>query len=164
MICNICGVKEATIHLTEIVNNQMMEIHICEECAKEKGTDFKAHFNFNDMISGIMELEGSSKKNTKKKNISCDKCGMKYEEFVKSGRLGCAECYKTLRELLSALIKRVHKASFHVGKKPKQVTRSVRNVHDLRLLQEKLKKSITKEEFEEAVKIRDKIKQIEEKK
>ena len=36
MICDVCGKKEATVHLTEIVNDKMTKLHLCEECATEK--------------------------------------------------------------------------------------------------------------------------------
>lgn len=57
MNCNLCGLNEATIHLTEIVNDQMIEIHLCETCAEEKGTDFKTHFNFGDLLAGLTGSE-----------------------------------------------------------------------------------------------------------
>ena len=73
MICNVCGTKEATIHLTEIVNGQMAEIHICERCAEEKGTDFKTYFNLGDLLTGLrMEIAKSGGK--KMPPIVC--CGL----------------------------------------------------------------------------------------
>ena len=39
MKCNICKKEIATIHLTEIINNKIKEIHVCEKCAKEKGIE-----------------------------------------------------------------------------------------------------------------------------
>ncbi len=31
MLCDICHKVEATVHLTEIVDNQITELHHCEE-------------------------------------------------------------------------------------------------------------------------------------
>ena len=61
MICNLCGTQEASIHLTEIVNHQMIEIHLCETCAEEKGTDFKTHFNLTDLLAGLADAGKTSK-------------------------------------------------------------------------------------------------------
>lgn len=85
MICNLCGVHDATIHLTEIQNQQMVEIHLCETCAQEKGTEFKTHFNFNDLLSGFPDpstwLTAQSLPTEKEK---CGGCGMTLEELSKN--------------------------------------------------------------------------------
>lgn len=163
MICNICGTKEATIHLTEITNGQMIEIHICESCAEEKGTEFKTYFNFGDLLASVSGVEKILEPSGKKISLVCTTCGMNYEEFSKSGRLGCAGCYESFQKPLAVVIKQVQRATHHVGKKPTKIAKDVRNVHDLRLLQERLRQSIQMEKFEDAARLRDEIKQMEEK-
>lgn len=162
MVCNVCGTQEATIHLTEIVNEQMVEIHLCETCAQEKGAEFKAHFNVNDLLSGLTnlakEVTGSGKSSAK-----CPNCGLSYEEFGRTGRLGCAECYEAFAKLLLPLIKRVQHSTQHLGKRPSRLAAPIRMNHDLRELQNRLQKSIQEEAFEEAARIRDQIRQLEEK-
>ena len=37
MKCDICKNKEATIHIQEVVNNNIKSLHICEKCAKSYG-------------------------------------------------------------------------------------------------------------------------------
>ena len=159
MICNVCGTKEATIHLTEIVNEKMAEVHICEACAEEKGTEFKTYFNFGDLLTGIPGLEKALGVSSKKTPLICKDCGMDYADFAKNGRLGCAGCYASFQQQLATVIKQVQRSSYHVGKKPSRVPKETRNVHDLRQLQEKLRKSIQEEAFEESARLRDEIKQ-----
>ncbi|MBU9889421.1 MAG: UvrB/UvrC motif-containing protein [Candidatus Omnitrophica bacterium] len=163
MICNICGKKEATVHLTEITNGQMIEVHICDSCAAEKGTEFKTYFNFSDLLSNVPGLGDLIASTGKKESLLCKSCGMPYEEFSKDGRLGCPGCYDAFRKPLGAVIKQVQRAGFHVGKKPSKIAKNVRNVHDLRRLQERLRKSVETEAFEEAALLRDEIKQMEDK-
>ena len=162
MTCNVCGTNEATIHLTEIVNEQMIEIHLCEGCAQEKGTEFKAHFNVSDLLTGLNDL-AQEMTGPGKMVIKCPNCGLTYEEFGRTGRLGCAECYEAFSKLLMPLIKRVQHATQHIGKRPSRLSAPVRLNHDLRELQNRLEKSIEHEEFEEAARLRDQIKQLEEK-
>lgn len=163
MVCNLCGTQEATIHLTEIVNNQMVEIHLCETCAQEKGTDFKTHFNMGDLVAGLAEIGKSPKTAEKRFAGRCPECGLTYEEFGKTGRLGCAVCYDAFAKMLLPLIKRVQRSTHHVGKKPSKISHQVSQVHELRVLQERLRKSVQTEEFEQAARIRDEIKQLEDK-
>ena len=35
--CDQCGDADAVVHLTQIVNNEMMVSHLCEKCAAAKG-------------------------------------------------------------------------------------------------------------------------------
>ena len=165
MICNLCGTQEASIHLTEIVNNQMIEIHLCEVCAQEKGTDFKTHFNLTDLLAGLATEAGKTSKPAEKQRLAgkCPECGITYEEFGKSGRLGCATCYEAFGKMLLPLIKRVQRSVRHVGKKPSRVSTETSQTDVLELLQERLAKSVQMEEFEQAARIRDEIRQLEEK-
>ena len=163
MTCNICGVNEATIHLTEIVNSQMVEIHLCESCAQEKGTEFKTHFNFDDLLSGFSPLMAQSQTQEKMKAEVCGSCGLTYEEFGKCGRLGCADCYQSFQKSIVPLIKRVQRSIHHIGKKPCNLAVGQRKTVDLHQLQDRLRKSIEKEEFEEAARLRDAIKKMSEK-
>ena len=163
MICNVCGTQEATIHLTEIVNNQMMEIHLCETCAQEKGTDFKTHFNLTDLLINLSDIKNLKSGEKQKTTARCLECGLTYEEFAKNGRLGCGDCYSSFAKLLNPLIKRVQRGMHHIGKKPLKIAGETRAAHDLRMLQDRLRKSIQSESFEEAAALRDEIRQAEEK-
>ena len=163
MTCNICGANEATIHLTEIVDNQIVEIHLCEPCAQEKGTDFKTHFNFGDLLAGLADFGKTSKAGVRQEIVKCSECGMSYDDFSKSGRLGCSSCYRSFSKILSPLIQRVQRSAHHLGKRPSKVPKSTRSTQDLRLLQERLRRCVQREAFEEAAQIRDAIKKLEEK-
>ena len=162
MVCNVCGANEATIHLTEIINEQMVEVHLCENCAQEKGTEFKTHFNVSDLLSGFSDL---AKEITGEERIlsKCPNCGLTYEEFGRTGRLGCAECYEAFSKFLLPLIKRVQHATQHVGKRPSRLAAPLRVQQDLRELHNRLSKVVQQEDFEEAARLRDQIKQLEEK-
>jgi protein arginine kinase activator len=162
MLCGSCHQNESTIHLTEIVNNQMVEVHLCETCAEEKGADFKTHFNFSELLSGLSDM-GTALQGGQKRDVVCKTCGMTFAEFGKTGRLGCAQCYQSLGKVLLPIVKRVQRATVHLGKKPVKISRETKQTVDLRDLQERLRKSIQLEEFEEAARIRDDIRKLEEK-
>lgn len=162
MICNVCGKNEATIHLTEIVNNQAMEIHLCEGCAKEKGTDLKGPFSFKDLLTGLADF-GQALSQTEAEEMKCPACGLTYKAFGKGGRLGCSECYRSFAKLLLPLIKRVQGSTQHVGKKPEKLSPAVKSQVELRNLQDELQRAIQVEDFERAAKLRDEIKTLTEK-
>ena len=163
MLCNVCGLEEATIHLTEIINTKMVELHLCEQCAYEKGTDVKQYFNFSELLEGLAEgtEAGVKPAGEKKEVLRCKSCGITFDEFGKSGRLGCPECYQTFAKLLAPLIKRIHRATSHIGKKPAKISGEVKFHMELRELHERLRKLVEQEAFEDAAKVRDLIKQLE---
>jgi len=161
MVCNICGKNQATVHLTEIIDDQITELHLCEECAQKKGAQMESHFGLSDLLAGLADLGTQFNKTKTDVKLKCPKCGLTYEDFKKVGRLGCGECYNAFREALVPLLKRIHGSTQHCGKSPKKIAKTVKAKNDLEALKEKLQKAIQREDFEEAAKLRDKVREIE---
>lgn len=170
MLCDICNQNPATVHLTEIIDNKMTELHLCEECAQKKGAQMESHFGLADLLAGLADMGGQFSKTQKETKIKCQRCGLTYEDFKKIGRLGCGECYSAFREALLPLLKRIHGSTQHCGKSPtKKTTKAVavkveKAKDELQEMKYKLQKAVGLEEFEEAAKLRDKIKEMEKKK
>ncbi len=160
MVCDICGKNEATVHLTEIVNDKMTKLHLCEECAKEKGAEMEEHFGLNDLLAGLADL-GATTEPSIIESIKCPSCGFTYHDFKKVGRLGCGNCYEAFKKQLGPLLKRIHGADRHVGKIPVTVGKTVKDTRTLQELKMQMEKAIQSEEFEEAARIRDQIKELE---
>ena len=165
MVCDICGKSQATVHLTEIIDDKMTELHICEGCAQKKGAQMESHFGLADLLAGLADMGGQFTKTKKETKIKCPRCGLTYEDFKRIGRLGCGECYSAFKEALLPLLKRIHGSTQHYGKSPTKkttkVTKAVKTMDELQELKEKLQKAIQLEQFEEAVKLRDKIRELE---
>ncbi len=115
MLCQICKKSEATVHYTELSKTKFVELHLCEKCAVDKGISIKPNFLLADLLTGLVELERTP---TLKKEQKCSSCGLTYTDFKNTGRLGCAKCYKTFRNSLTALFKKIHASSTHTGKIP----------------------------------------------
>jgi protein arginine kinase activator len=161
MLCNICGKNQATVHLTEIVNNQMNELHLCEECARQKSAEMEQQFGLSELLAGMVEAE--KKQAVAVVSVKCPNCGLTYNDFKKIGRLGCGECYAAFKKYLAPLIKRIHGSALHFGKSPSKIVKVARKKIDLQDLRLKLQKAIEAEAFEEAARLRDQIKELEKK-
>jgi len=171
MLCNLCNKIQATVHLTEIVDEQMSELHLCDDCAKKKSMQMEQQFGLSDLLAGLVDygkqFGGTEKGATV---MQCSRCGLSYEDFRKIGRLGCSECYTSFAKYLGPLLKRIHGAGQHVGKMPLtyaepaaprgQKSRPI----DIVGLKAKLQQAIENEDFEEAARLRDAIKEVEKKK
>ena len=162
MLCDICGKKEATVHLTEIINDKVTKLHICEQCAKEKGAEMEEHFGLNDLLAGLTDL-GSGIETDLVGAATCPSCGFTYADFKKVGRLGCSECYEVFKKQLEPLLKRIHGANRHIGKVPLRVGKTVQDTQTIHQMKLQLNKAIQAEEFEKAAAIRDKLRELESK-
>jgi len=161
MLCEECGRKEAAFHYTEIINGFATELHLCEDCAQKKGINFPASFSFADLLGGLLESESLP---SLARESNCKNCGLSYSDFKKSSFLGCSQCYRYFHQSLEPLLKKIHGSSKHIGKSPKKKGKEKergKEGYDIELLQSQLKEAVAKEEFEEAAKLRDKIKEIE---
>lgn len=189
MLCNRCKKRDAKIYYTEVVNGEMKEQHLCEECAAEctrfhmSSTFVNKNVSVGDILASILgnyRGASNSKANEKadkkadtqveeeKKDdaLRCEHCGMTYEQFLQQGMVGCAKCYEYFNKVLSRSIKSLHGTDVHVGKQPKgYVSWMSKIVNELSEIEKKsilLQEAIEKEEFEEAAKLRDEIRRLKE--
>ena len=165
MLCDICGKNIATVHLTEIVDEQMNELHLCEECARQKSSQMESQFGLSDLLAGMAEFGEPDKKEPDEAALAkCLNCGLAYADFKKIGRLGCGECYASFKKYLAPLLKKIHGSSQHIGKapfKPAAAKAPRKKPDPLQELRAKLAGAVESEAFEEAAKLRDQINALE---
>lgn len=173
MLCDKCHKREAKIYCTEIINGEKKEQSLCEECASEY-TSFqmdKTMYNKEISIGGLLSsilgnyyVNQPAIEEKKIPMIKCKECGMTYETFLQGGKFGCSHCYKSFGKVLEKSLKQIHGAEFHVGKRPKgylsATDQIVKGLSALERLSIKLQDAIEKEEFEEAARLRDVIKEL----
>lgn len=157
MKCDICKEREATVHLTRIINGMKEEIHLCENCANEKE---KAPFSFQSILSGFMDYMIQPNLTYSKNQFVCENCGTNYSEFKQKGLFGCSKCYENFKEMITPVIKNVQGNIEHVGKFPKKAGRDIMTKKKIESLKLELQKAIASEEYEKAAEIRDKIRDI----
>ena len=160
MLCDLCNKNQATVHLTEIVDDQMSELHLCEECARKKSIQMEQQFGLADLLAGLAEFE-KPEQTVETARLKCSNCGLSYNEFKRIGRLGCGECYSSFRKYLSPLLKKIHGSTQHLGKSPYKAAERPKKKVGLVELRLRLQKAIENEEFEEAARLRDKIRELE---
>lgn len=163
MLCDACGKNPATVHLTEIVDEQMNELHLCEECARQKSAQMEQQFGLSDLLAGMAEFGKPPKETLENPVLKCPTCGLTYADFRKIGRLGCGDCYTAFKKYLGPLLRRIHGSGQHLGKSPFRVAAGLgaKKTIDLQGLRTRLQKAIEEEAFEEAARLRDQIKEME---
>lgn len=163
MLCEDCNSKDATMRMTKIINGKKEEKNLCDDCAKKNESfSFESDFSMPGLLASLLDGNIASNMNiTYKQNKKCPQCGSTYNNFKRSGRLGCGMCYNTFNELLYPLVKRIQGSTVHNGKIPKKSGSTIRLRKNLNALKTKLHELIVKEEFEEAASIRDEIRKLE---
>jgi protein arginine kinase activator len=164
MICQECGQQPASLHFTKIVNGEKTEVHLCDSCAKEKGDALLNYGNFSihQLLSGLMNFDPSpSTVMPGQGPVRCEHCGMTYQQFTKIGRFGCSECYRFFGNHLDPLFRRIHGSTRHIGKVPQRTGGHLKLKKQLAELKARLQQAVSREEFEEAAKLRDQIRMLE---
>lgn len=164
MFCDICKKREATIFITEIINGEKKALHLCFECATNlglKGILKELNIPYDEnIIKKFLSLMPGFIDEVKDEKV-CNICGTKFEEFKKSGFLGCSNCYNTFKDDLRPIILNLHGSMKHTGKrKGEKFTPKTTIDEKIKKLKKELEYAIEEERYEDAAKIRDKIKEL----
>jgi protein arginine kinase activator len=159
MKCQKCH-NPATLHITEVLGDeQFEELHLCEQCANK--------YLYEPQQKGAAAKSAPSEQTAESEEglfpqHECPLCGMKFAEFRNTGRLGCPNDYQEFREELTPLLENIHGETRHCGKTPRRLPQNKQTQSELIQLRNRLKQAVTKEDYEEAARIRDRIRSLEE--
>ena len=159
MKCQKCA-KAATLHITEILGEeQIEELHLCEECAQKYL--YEPHQKQAGMKAAVAS-HGEESDEPSVLNRECDVCGVKFVDFRNSGRLGCPHDYEVFRGELIPLLENIHGETRHCGKTPRRLPQNKETQSALVQLRKQLLQAVNKEAYEEAARLRDQIRRLEE--
>lgn len=148
---------EATVHLTQIVNNKIIKVDLCEACAQAKGVTDPEGFSLADLIQ-----KSNFEPQSKEPELSCSECGMGAADFKRTGRLGCAHCFSVFAPMLRPVLEDMHVGVEHKGKVPERALSRQSVASKLKSLESLLASAISEEAYEEAAKYRDEIREVKE--
>ncbi|WP_276788479.1 UvrB/UvrC motif-containing protein [Veillonella magna] len=170
MLCDECKKKEATVHMTSVINNKKTESHLCADCAAKHGGSgspfgtfgfggsiFDNDFFTNDFFTNAVYPDGM----LGRRGQTCSGCGMTFADFNRTGKFGCDRCYETFAGEIDPLVKRLQGSLDYEGRVPGRGTGVFKTKHQIKRLRQELTKAIQAEHFEEAAKLRDEIKVLE---
>lgn len=164
MLCSVCNLKEATIHIEqEGLGTAAKSMHLCRRCAEKNSLDpdaFEGYAlaEFLLKCSDLMARQGEDRHPQR----HCSHCGLSAAEFSETGRLGCPRCYDVFEERLDALLTQIHRGSDHRGK-TKTPDRQIEDAQEAAALQDlhaELAAAIAAENYERAAQLRDAIRSL----
>lgn len=162
MKCECCHEKEATIHLTQVIDGETRKLNLCQDCAQKNGIDLNSPISITDVLLGLgAQAQAAGPAADTVFDLSCSRCQMTRTEFKKRARLGCPECYGAFMGELNALTKAMHPSGQqHIGKIPARQGNDARITAQVAALQKDIETAIAKEQYEVAANLRDKIKAL----
>jgi protein arginine kinase activator len=161
MLCDNCHERDAVVNLTTIENNAVRQLHLCEQCAAERGVETSVSVTKHPLGEFLQAVQQQSMPASADAG-KCAFCGLTMKDFRATGRMGCARCYSTFEPSMRDLLRRVHGSTRHIGRPyrapPDEVLEKASVLGELR---EKLRRAIEQEQFEVAAQLRDRIKVME---
>jgi protein arginine kinase activator len=159
MKCQSCSSK-ATVHFTDIIKGNKKEVHLCQSCAEQKQLIKNQELNFPAILQNLIGQHVGQLTDALAR-LTCPACGIKYMEFRAEGRLGCPNDYEVFRVGLEPLLQRLHRSLRHKGKTPRHGSSLGKTSAEVIEMRNCLREAVESENYEEAARLRDLIRQKE---
>ncbi len=156
MQCMRCKQRESVIQLHQIVNDEQVVVHLCQQCALDQGIEVETTFDSNPLSGFLSSLEQVSPETGK-----CPGCLATIDDYRITSRLGCPKCYTTFAGPLRDLLRRVHGATRHTGSRPPGRAGEMDRTSQLADLRAQLEVAVAQEQFERAAELRDQLRDLE---
>ncbi len=121
MICSSCGKDDATIKFVQIINGIKTELMLCEQCCEEMGLEnIDIPMDYSSFISELFDNYNEEELLSVLTDTpikQCDYCGLTFDEFVQTGKLGCVNCYDVFKDRIDVITKNIQGSSEHIGRK-----------------------------------------------
>lgn len=156
--CSECK-KTIAIRYTEIVDNSITQTSMCNDCPELQkrlhGT------NPRELLANIAGAPA---------DLACGNCGTTLEEIKRGHRLGCSICYSVFEDVLFMELQAGNRIPprmssnkkghlLHIGRSPGE-TLAINPSSRLLALNEALKETLNREDYEQAAFLRDQIKEL----
>lgn len=178
MICQICKINSATIHIHKILNGKDESLDICQTCATEKNLVKELASGLTLNLAELLQTPQLTYKKNKLQLLkeqdlitpdhTCPNCHWTTEDLKRTGRLGCCQCWSVFKEILDHAIPLLHRGNAHHLQHDQQQEatlnqedkKSLRYVETITKLESDLQHLIEIEAYEKAAILRDKITEL----
>ena len=163
MVCDVCGKREAVIHIQQIIGKKVIDLHLCRQCSREKNiAETEGSIN-NSIINLVRNLLDGTRLTQfmDQKTTYCPTCNTKLHEIKEHSKVGCPDCYREFRSVIRETLGVGNKTLIHNGNIPDKFKSYKTILVDREKLKKELEDAVFKEDYETAVIIRDKLKELE---
>ena len=128
MKCQRCKEREANVQIMQqIAGKKPQTFMLCDVCARELGISMPTFPMTGKVSSNPFAVMGNifqsdfglgADEVSEKPAYRCSKCKMTFEEFKRTGYLGCPTCYEAFASQMDPVFTRTQMGKKHVGRKP----------------------------------------------
>ena len=168
MICEECGEREATCHVTMIAGGTSRTRHLCQDCMEKiRGGLGRSlpDLNLGNLVSSIFSaiLPSELRKDiveAAEPDKACSTCGTTLHTFRKTGCLGCPDCYQAFREELEPMLRQIHGKLNYTGRRPLEDGEEQKIRAEREEMIRQMEEAVEQEDFETAALIRDRLRSM----
>lgn len=157
MRCQACQKNPATVH--QVVaeygpegNQEVRKVHLCGPCAKAEGFPVPTEPDFPEMIGMLGKALLNQASAATDPGTACPACGWTLRDFQQTSRFGCPEDYEFFGKYIEEVLEQIHGQTEHT---------SVKGDTSSSELHHALQDAIKREDYEEAARLRDRLKKLE---
>ena len=166
MLCEECHQNEAVYTISVMMGEAMTQRHLCADCMAKMNMNI-ASGNMQKLLGAILNAinrgeqpEEGEKVPDDQPDITCPRCRMTLSKFIKTGRLGCPDCYQAFAAQLHPMLLQIHGRVQHAGRKPLQSETDQRSRYEQEELTRQLQLAVNAEDYAHAAEIRDRLRAL----
>ena len=168
-MCQSCGRRPAAVEFMQVTGDERRQFALCRECAISHGLSVQldAFQRLSRLLLHQMRpLNNAPEEWEDAMETTCSRCGLKFEEFVRTGLLGCSNCYTDFHELLTPILRRLHGVIKQVPEGAEDAPKPVQLVSENEIessraqLEAQLHIALVEENYEKAAAIRDQMRKL----
>lgn len=169
MKCDRCHEKPASIRITQTINGQTEELHLCRDCSAKMQAEYAKHswaklFQdnfFGSWLGGTGGIPSFGNEATAIQTLRCETCGTSYDDFRRTGLFGCTDCYRSFSENLDKVFLRVQGGVRHTGRSAIGYSLELSVQERIDQLHKEQQEAILAEDYELAAALRDELRELE---
>jgi protein arginine kinase activator len=160
------------VEFIQVTGDERREMALCRECALSMGV--RAQVEAFQRLSQLLMQQNASASPFDADDLqaTCTRCGLVFEEFVRTGLLGCPQCYQDFEHQLKPALRRLHGVTRQItdetahasqtpppqsAAKPAAESKGAENRAQLEI---ELNLAIMDEDYEKAATLRDKLRRL----
>lgn len=168
MKCDRCHEKTAVVKITQTINGNTEDLHLCKDCSAKMQAEYAKHswaklFHdnfFGGWLGGTGGIPSFGDLDEEAAALKCPDCNTTYNDFRRTGLFGCPTCYRAFQERLDKMFLRVQGGIRHTGRVPDGHSAEVAANEQIQDLQKKQKEAIAAEDYERAAAFRDELRRL----
>jgi len=149
MMCDSCGARASQITFNVLFAGKKVVRNYCAQCARM--------IRRGDALGVQMAVLNSLSTENAETAPACPKCGTTVDSLQKTGRMGCAACYRAFGAATEELIKKLNGTERQLAETVAEAPVLTETQQRLRSLRDELAQAVSVENYERAATLRDEI-------